>query len=230
MIFLHLLPIRIWKCPATSHQLSSLVSETNSGRMVPCLLKIGLLASVTFGQEQSEYAPDSGYELSAAGSTYGASDEVGPDAAFAAESGEVAYEDYLDYPLLEDQASHDPIESIAENLPVFIVALAAVIFGQQIFFPLISPLLDPASLATILSPVGNVKIGILNIFLAPFGVAICTLAPTIAVVNPFGRSFSGDQRNSPDGFTINAEPAVVENIASTLYKAFLGNHHSILPL
>ena len=67
-------------------------------------------------------------------------------------------------------------------------------------------------------------IGLLNIFLAPFGIAICTIAPTIAIVNPFGRSFSSKQRNSPEGFTFNAEPALVDNIASTLYKAFLGEY------
>ena len=195
--------------------------------MVSCLLKIGLLASVTFGQDLSGYTPESGYELSAAGSTYAASAQVGAEAAYVPEAGEVAYDDYLDYPLLEDEASHDPIESIAENLPIFLVALLAVIFGQQIFLPLVAPLLNPASLATSLSPLGNVKIGILNIFLAPSGMAICTLAPVIAIVNPLGRSFSGEERNSPEGFTINAEPAVVENIASTLYNAFLGERHSI---
>ena len=186
--------------------------------MISCLLKIGLLASITFGQDLSGY--ESGYEFLGY--------EVGPDdeaLAYDAAEGS-AYDDYLDYPLLEDEASHDPIESIAENLPIFLVALLAVIFGQQIFLPLVAPLLNPASLATSLSPLGNVKIGILNIFLAPFGMAICTLAPVIAIVNPLGRSFSGEERNSPEGFTINAEPAVVENIASTLYNAFLGERHS----
>ena len=191
--------------------------------MISCLLKIGFLASVTFGQDLSGYTPESGYELSAAGSTYGSSGEV-------AQPGEEAYDyDNYDYEAesglrwaIEADEGHDPIESIAENIPIFLVALLAVIFGQQIFLPVIAPLLNPATLATNLAPVGNIKIGILNVFLAPFGMAICTLAPTIAIVNPFGRSFSGEEGNSPEGFTFNAKPELVENIATTLYKAYLG--------
>ena len=193
--------------------------------MISCLLKIGFLASVTFGQDLSGYTPESGYELSAAGSTYGSSGEVGADPDFA-QPGEEAYDyDNYDYEAkvaIEADEGHDPIESIAENIPIFLVALLAVIFGQQIFLPVIAPLLNPATLATNLAPVGNIKIGILNVFLAPFGMAICTLAPTIAIVNPFGRSFSGEERNSPEGFTFNAKPELVENIATTLYKAYLG--------
>ena len=198
--------------------------------MISGLLKIGLLASITFGQDLSGY--DSGYEISAAGSFYGY--EVDPDdaalASYAAEPGEEgsAYDDYAYEALDEafDEAGHNPIESIAENLPVFIVALVAVIIGQQIFIPLIAPLLNPATLATSLGPVGNIMVGILNIFLAPLGLAICTIAPVLAIVNPIGRSFSSNERNSPEGFTFNAEPAIVENIASTLYKALLGEYIS----
>ena len=188
--------------------------------MISCLLKISVLASSTFGQDLSGY--ESGYEIS----NFVFPDEVGPDdeaLAYDAAEGS-AYDDYLDYPLLEDEADHNPIEDIAENLPVFLVALVAIIFGQQIFLPLVAPLLNPATLATTFGPVGNIKIGVLNIFLAPFGIAICTIAPTIAIVNPFGRSFSSKQRNSPEGFTFNAEPTLVDNIASTLYKAFLGEY------
>ena len=199
------------------------LSETSSERMILWVLKIGVLATVAFGQALSRYphAEDGsgqgifiGYENPTPG---GATFDRQDQAAYSPQVDDLAYEDYEDYPLLEEHDHLDPIASVTELLPLFLVALAAVVVAQMIFLPLIAPLLDLSNLGPVLAPVGSVKIEILNILLAPFGLALCTLAPTVEIAS--GRSF---KEQPAEGFTTNAGPHLVEHIAQALHSALEG--------
>ena len=83
--------------------------------------------------------------------------------------------------------------------------------------PLIAPLPDPTNLGPVLAPVGSLKIDIVNILLAPFGLALCTLAPTVEIAS--GR---GLKEQPAEGFTTNTGPHLVEHIAQALYSALEG--------
>ena len=194
--------------------------------MILWVLKIGALATIAFGQDLSSYPHEEdgsgqgifiGYQNPTPG---GATFDRQDQAAYSPQVDDLAYddyEDYEDYPLLEEHTHLDPIASVTELLPLFLVALAAVVVAQMIFLPLITPLLDPTNLGPVLAPVGSVKIEILNILLAPFGLALCTLAPTVEIAS--GRSL---KEQPAEGFTTNAGPHLVEQIAQTLYSALEG--------
>ena len=191
--------------------------------MILWVLKIGVLATVAFGQDLSRFPHQedgSGHGLfigyqnpTNGGATFDRQDQ----AVYSPQVDDLAYEDYEDYPLLEEHAHLDPIASVAELLPLFLVALAAVVVAQMIFLPLIAPLLDPTNLGPVLAPVGSLKIDIVNILLAPFGLALCTLAPTVEIAS--GRSL---KERPAEGFTTNAGPHLVENIAQALHSALEG--------
>ena len=202
--------------------------------MILWVVKIGVLATVAFGQDLSRYPHQEdgsgqgifiGYENPTHG---GATSDRQDQAAYSPQVDDLAYEDYEDYPLLEEHDHLDPIASVTELLPLFLVALAAVVVAQMIFLPLIAPLLDPTNLGPVLAPVGSLKIDIVNILLAPFGLALCTLAPTVEIAS--GRSV---KEQPAEGFTTNAGPHFVEQITQALHSALEGEgilYHLILDI
>lgn len=202
--------------------------------MISWVLKICVLATIAFGQDLSRFPHQedgSGHGLfigyqnpTNGGATFDRQDQ----AAYSPQVDNLAYEDYEDYPLLEEHDHLDPIASVTELLPLFLVALAAVVVAQMIFLPLITPLLDPTNLGPVLAPVGSLKIDIVNILLAPFGLALCTLAPTVEIAS--GRSV---KEQPAEGFTTNAGPHFVEQITQALHSALEGEgilYHLILDI
>ena len=202
--------------------------------MISWVLKICVLATIAFGQDLSRFPHQedgSGHGLfigyqnpTNGGATFDRQDQ----AAYSPQVDNLAYEDYEDYPLLEEHDHLDPIASVTELLPLFLVALAAVVVAQMIFLPLITPLLDPTNLGPVLAPVGSLKIDIVNILLAPFGLALCTLAPTVEIAS--GRSV---KEQPAEGFTTNAGPHLVEQITQALHSALEGEgilYHLILDI
>ena len=151
-------------------------------------------AQETYGAPAQEYAQE----------TYGAPVEA-PE--YAAEPQE--YNAPTTYEAAtETLADMMDMSKLLAVLPL-LVAVGAAILVAQIFAPLLGGLfgLKAATIAGFVAPLGNLKVGLLNVLLAPTGLAICNTNPL--AIHP--------GRESASGFEFDQDK--VDLVANMMYNA-----------
>jgi len=155
-------------------------------------------------------APDTGYGAPDAG--YGA-----PDAGYGAPSYDAPASGYG--AIVEEEGAGLG-STLTDLLPLFLAVFAAIIVAQ-LFAPLLALLFGAKTgfLGTLLAPLGNIKIDLINQILAPFNLILGTFpagaAPALGNISPAGtggRSFS-----EAKGFV--ASPETMDLVTNMLYKA-----------
>jgi len=173
-------------------------------------------------------APDSGYGVPDTG--YGAPDTGygAPNAGYGAPSAEYGPPGYdapaSGYGAVIEEEGAGLGSTLTSLLPLFLAVFAALIVAQ-LFAPLLLALFGAKTgfLGMLLAPLGNIKIDLINTFLAPFNLVIASFAGsataaaavaanTLAVAGTNGRSFS-----EAKGFA--ASPETVDLVTNMLYKA-----------
>ena len=172
-------------------------------------------AAAEYGAPQQEYAPETygapqqqefaqeTYGAPAADAGYGAP-EVAAAPQYAAENAPTSYESATT--ALADVMDMNQLLTI---FPI-LVAVGAAILMAQIFGPLLGGLfgLKAAWLGGFLAPIGNLKVGLINVLLAPTGLVICNAGPPLS-------PFVG--REAPSGFEFDQDK--IDLVANMMYNA-----------
>ena len=170
-----------------------------------------------YGAPQQEYAPETyGAPQEYAQETYGApvADEYGAPVAappaYEAEAAPTSYEAATT--ALADVMDMSKLITV---LPL-LVAVGAAILVAQIFAPLLGGLfgLKAATFAGFLAPLGTLKVGLLNVLLAPTGLAICNIGPPLAI---------NQGREAASGFQFDQDK--VDLVANMMYNAIKSKSH-----